>query len=243
MDLYLLASITLLTSTFAAIMGQGGGLMLMGVLAGAVPANALIAIHGVIQASSNGSRAYLARGDINWTIILPVSAGIVLGAALILPFIPLLNWRWMQGVIALYILWLTWGHLLPSPNLKISKNKNRHPFLKLGLLQGSLGMALGATGPLGNALLLKKGLGKEAIIASNAFIMLASHVVKAVFFSLLGIQLLAHAKLLITLSLAAIAGSYIGNFFRQSLPEKVFFPLFKILLTLLALRMLALAVV
>ncbi|MEH6346768.1 MAG: sulfite exporter TauE/SafE family protein [Bermanella sp.] len=242
MDLYLLAFLTLLTSTFAAIMGQGGGLILMGILAGSVPANTLIAIHGVIQASSNGSRAYLAKKDINWTIILPVSAGIVLGAALMLPFIQLFNWQWMQGIIALYILWLTWGHFLPRPDFKALKIKNRHPFLKLGFLQGSLGMALGATGPLGNALLLKKGLGKEAIIASNAFIMLASHLVKIVFFSLLGVQLITHAKLIITLSLAAIAGSYIGSFFRHSLPEKIFFPLFKILLTLLALRMLVLAI-
>ncbi len=241
MDLYLLAFFTLLTSTFAAIMGQGGGLILMGILAGSVPAPALIAIHGFIQASSNGSRAYLARKDINWSIILPVSAGIVLGAAFILPFIPLLNWQWMQGVIALYILWVTWGHLLSSPNLKVLSSKHQHSFIKLGLLQGSLGMALGATGPLGNALLLKKGLGKDAIIASNAIIMLMSHLVKIIFFSLMGVQLIAHANLVITLSLAAIAGSYLGSFFRQSLPERIFFPLFKALLTVLALRMLILA--
>ncbi len=243
MDLYLLAFFTLLTSTFAAIMGQGGGLILMGILAGSVPAPALIGIHGFIQASSNGSRAYLARKDINWSIILPVSAGIVLGAAFILPFIPLLNWQWMQGVIALYILWVTWGHLLSSPDRRVWKFKRRHPFIKLGLLQGSLGMALGATGPLGNALLLKKGLSKDAIIASNAIIMLISHLVKIIFFSLMGVQLIAHANLVITLSLAAIVGSYLGSFFRQSLPERIFFPLFKALLTLLALRMLALAII
>ena len=242
LDILFLASITLLTSAFAAIMGQGGGIMLIAVLAGAVPSASLIAVHGVIQACSNGSRAFLAKKEIDWPIILPVTLGILLGAALISPIIPLLNWQWMQGFIALYILWLTWGHLLPTPKIQLMNIKSRHPYLKLGLLQGSFGMALGATGPLGNALLLKKGLSKDSIIANNALIMFISHVAKILFFSLLGVQLLNHLELLICLSLAAIAGSYLGNHFRKSLPEHLFFPLFKLLLTLLALRMLILAV-
>ncbi len=241
MDIYLLALITLFTSAFAAIMGQGGGLMLMGVLAGSVPASSLIAAHGIIQASSNGSRAFIAKKHINWPIIFPVSLGILLGAVFIVPFIPVLNWQWMQGLIALYILWLTWGYLLPKPSWHSLKPTSHQALLKLGVLQGSLGMALGATGPLGNALLLNLGLKKDAIIATNAFIMLLSHLVKIIFFSIMGVQLIRQADLLIYLSLAAIAGSFLGSFFRQRLPEAIFLPLFKAVLTLLALRMLLLA--
>lgn len=241
MDISLLAFITLLTSAFAAIMGQGGGVMLMGVLAGSVPAASLIAVHGVIQASSNGSRAFIARESIHWAIILPIGLGIILGGVFIMPLIPILNWQWMQGCIALYILWLTWGHLISVSKMKLLNTNSSQPFLKLGLLQGGLGMALGATGPLGNALLLNIGLKKEAIIASNAVIMLLSHLVKILLFSIMGIQLIEHAQLLITLSLCAIAGSYLGTFFRYRLPETIFMPLFKAILTLLALRMLYLA--
>ena len=241
MDIHLLAIITLLTSAFAAIMGQGGGLMLMGVLAGSVPPTSLIAVHGIIQASSNASRAFIAKKHINWPVLLPIALGIFLGAALIMPLISVFNWQWMQGVIALYILWLTWGHLLPKFGLHVLKLKSRQPLFKLGLLQGGLGMALGATGPLGNALLLKLGLKKEAIISTNAVIMLLSHLVKIIFFTAMGVQLVKHAELLIYLSLAAIAGSYLGSFFRQRLPEYIFLPLFKVTLTLLAIRMLVLA--
>ena len=241
MDIYLLAFITLLTSAFAAIMGQGGGLMLMGVLAGSVPATSLVAVHGIIQASSNASRAFIVKEHINWPVLLPVTLGILLGATLFMPLISVFNWQWMQGIIAIYILWLTWGHLLPKFGLHILKVKSRQPLFKLGLLQGGLGMALGATGPLGNALLLKLELKKEAIIATNAVIMLLSHLVKIIFFSVMGVQLAEYAELLIYLSLAAIAGSYLGSFFRQRLPENIFLPLFKVVLTFLALRMLFLA--
>ena len=215
--------------------------MLMGVLAGSVPPASLIAVHGIIQASSNASRAFIAKHYINWHVLLPVSMGIILGAALIMPFVKIFNWQWMQGIIALYILWLTWGYLVPKLGLPLLKVKSRQPLFKLGLLQGSLGMGLGATGPLGNALLLNLKLKKEAIIATNAAIMLLSHLVKIIFFTAMGVQLAKHAELLIYLSLAAIAGSYLGSFFRQRLPEKIFLPLFKLTLTLLALRMLFLA--
>ena len=241
MDIYLLALITLFTSTFAAIMGQGGGLMLMGVLAGSVPTSSLIAVHGIIQASSNGSRAVIAKKHIHWPILVPIALGILLGAVFIVPLIPVLNWQWMQGVIAFYILWLTWGHLLPKQGWNLLKTKSSQALFKLGLLQGGLGMALGATGPLGNALLLNMGLKKEAIIATNALVMFLSHLVKVIFFSAMGVQLIQHTQLLIWLSVAAIAGSYLGSFFRQRLPESIFLPLFKAVLTLLAIRMLILA--
>jgi uncharacterized membrane protein YfcA len=227
------------------MLGQGGGIMLMAVLPGFVPAPALIGIHSVVQATSNGSRACLSYKEINWPIIWPVAIGTVIGASLILPLIPLVNWQWMQGVIAFYILWLTWGKFISLPKLLTLKSAFRfklgQPFIRLGVLQGSLGMALGATGPLGNALLLSKGLSKDAIVASNAVIMLISHLVKILFFSMLGLHFFDHALLLLSLCVAAIIGSLIGSRFRNHLPEKIFFPLFKGLLTLLALRMLFLA--
>jgi len=232
---------TVLTSAFAAILGQGGGLLLMGILAGFVPAPALIAVHAVVQASSNGSRAFLAQRDIKWPLILPVAVGIVLGASLVLPFISIVNWQWMQAVIALYILWLTWGQRLNLPKIFNTNSKPGLPFIKLGFLQGSLGMALGATGPLGNALLLSKGLNKESIVASNAVIMLLSHLIKILFFSLMGVQLLNHALLLLFLCIAATAGSFVGTYLRKKFPEEIFFPIFKGLLTLLAIRMFLLA--
>ncbi len=247
MDLSLLIICTILTSAFAAIMGQGGGLILIAILAGTVPSTSLVAIHGVIQASSNGSRALLAHKDIHWHIIMPVCLGIILGGTLILPFISQLNWQWMQLFIGLYILWSTWNKYFiekipkklkrlfaASPNKEVP---NSYSLLNLGMAQGALGMLLGATGPLGNALLLKKGLNKNQIIASNGVIMFTSHLIKIIFFSILGVQLLQFANLLIYLSIAAIVGSFIGSHFRQALPEWIFFPLFKALLSILALRM------
>lgn len=69
----------------------------MTILAGHLPTQALIHIHGVIQASSNGSHVFLALRHIKWPNILPVLVGIIVGASAITPFIPSINWQWLQA--------------------------------------------------------------------------------------------------------------------------------------------------
>lgn len=223
---------TLITSVFTAVLGQGGGLMLMGVLAQFIPPTALIPVHAVIQAASNSSRAALSLKNINWSIITPILVGVIIGGALVSPFIAHINWDWMQLIIGLYILWSVWGK-----ELKLKKNIQMS-LGSLGFVQGSLGVLLGATGPLGNAILLAKGLNREQIIASNAVIMFSSHITKLIIFLMIGVVLSPYVYLLGLLSLAAILGSFIGSLLRPKIPEALFFRIFKITLSLLAFRML-----
>ncbi|MFY0642199.1 MAG: sulfite exporter TauE/SafE family protein [Bermanella sp.] len=235
-DLLLLALATIITSGFAAVLGQGGGLMLFALLSVYIDLPLLIAIHAVIQMSSNSSRAVFALPHIRWKLISPILIGTIIGAILITPALEHTNWQWMQPIMGAYILYLTWKSSLPlSMTFTVPG-----ALFSSGLLQGSLGMLLGATGPLSNALLVAKGLTKDTIVASNAVIMSTSHLIKIILFSLLGISLWADIELLILLSSAAILGSFIGNKLRSGLPEYKFNILFKALLTLLALRMMLL---
>ena len=232
-DTSILISAALLTSAIAGVIGQGGGLMLFALLAVYLDAPILIVFHGAVQLSSNASRAVFAMPFINWRLISPIILGTVLGAALITPLLTLFNWQWMKALMGCYILYMVWGSGLSGP-VKIPK-----PMLSLGLIQGSLGMILGATGPLGNALLFAKGLKKDAIIANNAVIMSVSHCAKIILFGFLGVNLWQDLGLVSLFCVAAILGSYVGNNIRGHLAEKSFRRFFKLILTLMALRMLA----
>ncbi len=236
--LTLLAIAALLTSAFTAALGQGGGLMLMPVLAGAVPSTALIPVHGFIQTISNGSRALLILDHVHWPTLKPILWGILIGSVALLPLVSVVNWTWMQAFIGVFILYLTWGGSLQFSNLKLISPAG---FFILGLVQGGLGMIVGATGPLGSALLLRKGLNKDQIVATNACIMLSTHILKVVLFAGLGIAIWEFWPLLLCMSIAAIAGSYLGNALRHYINERLFVVLFKTILTLLALRMIAIS--
>ena len=70
-------SFLILISTFAtaflsSIFGMLGGLILMGVLISFLPVGPAMVLHGLIQATSNGYRAWINRKDINWKIILTI---------------------------------------------------------------------------------------------------------------------------------------------------------------------------
>lgn len=234
LELYQLALLilaTIFTSGFAAVLGQGGGLILFALLAMYIDLPLLIAIHAVVQTSSNGSRALLALEHVNWHIIRPIILGTIVGAIVITPILGVTNWHYMEPIMGLYILYLTWGAGIAFP-LKIPFS-----FFGSGILQGSLGMLLGATGPLSNALLLAKGLSKHTIVSSNAVIMSVSHLMKIILFTLVGVSLSEHIFILVLLCAGAILGSFIGSKIRGNVPDKTFKLLFKGILTLLSIKM------
>lgn len=231
-ELFLLSFATLFTSGFAAVLGQGGGIMLFALLSIYFDLPLLIALHGVVQIFSNSSRAALALPNIKWRIINPILLGTLLGAIAISLILPRSNWQWMQSVIGAYILLVTW-----RGGISIRSNIPGMLFIS-GLFQGALGLLLGATGPLTSALLFSKGLAKDSIVASNAVIMTTSHIIKVILLYTLGVGLWQHVNALVTLSLAAVIGSFIGTHIRHKIAAERFAFLFKWLLTILALRLL-----
>jgi len=227
LTLALIALVTFATSAFAAILGQGGGLMLMGVLSTTIPTAILVPFHGTVQAASNGSRAFFAFHAVNWPLITPLIITTVLGALLVMPYLQSINWQWMKPAIGIYILWSVWGRKLPFTL----------PGSLIGLAQGALGVLFGATGPLGNAYLLKQGLSPAQLISSNAVIMFVSHISKLIVFIMAGSLFFQYWCDLAWLATAAILGSFVGGRFRSRLSNELFFVLFKALLTLLAVNM------
>jgi len=230
-DILILFFSTFLTSVFTGVLGQGGGLILFAVLAVYIELPLLIAFHGIIQIFSNASRAYFALPHIKWPIIQPILIGTIIGAILITPLIKGANWSWLEPVIGLFILQQVWFKL-PIP---IAFPK---PLFSAGILQGTLGMIFGATGPLANTLLFKQGLSKDQIVASNAVIMTTSHVIKVILFLFIGVSIIEQIWMLAILGVLAIAGSKFGTIIRGKVPEDTFMTIFKWTLTLLALRML-----
>ena len=81
---------TFFTAFLSSIFGMLGGLILMGVLVFIMPVSNAMVLHGLIQLTSNGYRAWLNRKDINWVIISTIVVGniIALTAFLWITFVP-----------------------------------------------------------------------------------------------------------------------------------------------------------
>ena len=227
--LLILAAFT--TSILTAITGIGGGMILIAIMPGLLPASAIIPVHGLVQLFANSSRAVFGWNHIHWRYAVAFISGSVVGGIVAAGITLNINLEYTPLLIAGYILFIVWG-----PGLKLKKAP-RSEFFTIGLFQTGLGMIVGATGPLGHASLLARGLQRDALVVTAASMMTFSHLIKVILFGVLGFAFMSYWEIVLAMSAGVIAGAFTGTHIRYKIPESIFRPALKWLLTILAIRM------
>jgi uncharacterized membrane protein YfcA len=227
----LLVLIAFGTSTLTAITGIGGGMMLIAIMPGFLPAAAIVPVHGIVQLFSNSSRAFFGLRFLRWEFVLGFISGSIIGGLIAAGITREINLEYTPLIIATYILFTVWG-----PKLEFKKPV-KGEFVLIGAAQTGLSMMVGATGPLGQAALLRKGLQRDALVVTAALMMTFTHLIKIVLFTLLGFSFISYWQIIIGMSVAVVAGALLGTHIRYKIPEDVFRKILKWALTLLALRM------
>jgi len=234
MSVLVLVPIAFFTSCLAAIMGMGGGILLITAMPGLVPTNVILPLHAVTQLASNVSRAAFGWRDIDASIVPAILCGAVAGAWLGSEVYQNLDTHWLPAWIGLLILVFTW---MPLPALP---GGGQLSLALLGFYQTGLGMVAGATGPVGAAVLLRRNSCRDWLVVNTAVYMALNHVVRLAAFLVIGFSLAAWWQLSAGMIAAGICGSWVGTRLRGLLPQRNFQSLFRVLVTLLALRMIAL---
>ena len=235
MDSLLLVIAAFLSSSLTAVLGLGGGMLLISVMSVFLPAAAIVPVHGVVQFASNASRGAFSpqeiRRDILWPFLVGCLIGTLAGSRIVLK-VPA---ELLPLPLGVFILTMTW---LPQ----IKKNlwfPGR--FLSLGFVQAFLTLFVGATGPLNMPFLIRAGLSRDQLVVTGAAFMTIVHLVKIITFGLLGFAFGPYLGLMLTMINAVISGSYVGTRLRYKVPEQLFLRAFKLLITLLAMRMIIMA--
>ncbi len=233
----LLCGVSFLGSFISASMGIGGGGLVLATMALYLPAPILIPIHGVVQIGSNIGRAALMSAHVLTRIVPVFVAGTIVGALVGGKFVVSLPLPILQLVLALFILYSTWA---PS----FSTNKpGKLAFFNVGLIGTFLTMFVGATGPLIAPFVAASSTKREEVVATHAMLMSIQHLLKIIVFGFLGFAFGPYLPLLVGLLLFGFAGTFFGKKTLARLPEKIFRTGLKIILTLIALRLLYGAIV
>jgi uncharacterized membrane protein YfcA len=232
----LLIPITFLTSCLTAVMGMGGGVLLIAVMPGLVPAAVIVPLHAATQLASNLSRAGFGWRDIDPGIIPAFVLGALAGAWLGAGVYQQLDTHWLPAVIGLCILLFTWA---PLPTVR---GGGQLSLVLLGFYQTGLGMVAGATGPVGAAVLLRRNTARDWLVVNTAVYMALNHAIRVAAFITLGFSFAAWWPLLSGMIVAGILGSWVGTRLRHRVPQMNFQRLFRWMVTLLALRMILLPV-
>lgn len=236
MNEYWLVPIAFITSTVPAVFGMGGGVLLITLMPGLVPAGAIIPLHAATQLASNGSRAAFGWREIDVSLITPFVVGGALGALAGAAIFSRLDLAWLPALIGAVILVITW---VPLP---LVRGSGRWPLALLGFYQTGLGMLIGASGPLGAAVLANRSSRRDWLVVNTAVYMTANHLLRVLAFAMMGFAFAAYGWLLAGMIAGVILGSWLGTWLRQFVPELNFLLWFRLLVSLLALRMIALVV-
>ncbi|MCG3715769.1 sulfite exporter TauE/SafE family protein, partial [Aliarcobacter butzleri] len=116
-----LGVITFLTSVIAAVVGIGGGMMLIAILPSFLPVNALIPVHGLTQVSSNLSRAIFGYKDVQYEVVPKFLIGSILGIAFFVGILNFISLEYVPLFIGVYILLSLWSQKF---NEKIKRYEN-----------------------------------------------------------------------------------------------------------------------
>ena len=214
------------TATISGFLGMGGGMVLLGVMSVLLPAYVVVPIHGVVQMSSNGTRALLFIRHVRWSIFLvyvgPATLGLI-GATLVWSGDKL---TWFKPAIGVFILvFLVLRHYKPR-----LRNIRTWYYAPLGLVVGFLAIFVGATGPFLAPFFLRDDFKKENVIATKAACQLWLHLAKIPAFLSLGFDYMAHWRLLAFLIVAVIVGTYFGKTLLGRMSERFFLVLFQVVL-------------
>lgn len=228
----LLIAISFFTSALTAAFGIGGGVAMLGALAGTVPPAVIIAVHGVVQLGSNLGRAVIQKDHADWPLFWRFMIGAVVGVALGALLFRSLPEKVLLGVLGLFILVMVW---VPKPKIP---GLEKTGIIIGGGISSVLTMFVGATGPFIQALLIPLGLDRKRQIATHAVMMTAQHALKVVAFGFAGIALVAWLPLIAAMIVAGFIGTVMGTRLLDKMPEQLFQRILKVLLTLIALDLL-----
>ena len=220
----------------AVVMGVGGGVFLLAIMAMFFPPAILIPLQGIVTLGTGASLIALMWRHLLWATLLPFSCGAILGAALGAKIFIVLPTTVLQGLIGGFILILAW---LPKVSSRGSESKR---FALLGGISTFLGMFVGATGVLVAPFVASASPNRQNHTITLTTLMSISYVIRIVAFGLLGVSLSAFIPLIIVMICTAAIGNWIGGRTLNLIPEKMFRRGFQIVLTLLALRLLWVAV-
>lgn len=212
---------TLGTAFLSSIFGMLGGLILMGILVSIMPVSQAMVLHGLIQLTSNGYRAWLNRKDINWSIVATLIVGniIALAGLVFVAFVP----DRITVLLALGLLpYIAWA-LPKNAALDVSKKP-------IGLLAGMVVVATnllaGVGGPLLDVFFQRVDMTRHQVVATKAVAQSLGHISKIIFFGFLTVSASNDWPMLwlvLIAMTASVTGTTLGKKILDKINDEIFF--------------------
>lgn len=224
------------TAFIAAIVGTAGGLILIAVMAFVFPPALLIPVHTVVQLGAAASMAISRWRYLMRDMVLPFTVGTAIGAAIGGRIFVSLPESFLLLALGVSILVLAWVPKLA----RFGPERGR--FVFIGFVVTFLGIFISATGTLLAAFTAAIAPDRRNHIATLGGLMTIVHIAKLAAFGLLGVSFGSYWPLIAAMIATSFLGTYMGKYALDRIPERLFRIAIQTMLTVLALRLIWVAV-
>lgn len=234
-DVWLFAGLmaaSFLTTFVGMVTGAAGGLLLLVILATVFPPVVLVPLHTAVQLGSNIGRIIMMHEYILRPILIPFVVGSIIGGIAGAQIFVALPPRLLQGIIATFALFALWVPQIGS------FGPERGRFAMVGFLSTFIGVFVSATGTLVAPFINRASPDRRNYVATFSTLMAITHTAKMFAFLVVGVAIGVYAPLMAAMIASMVAATWLGRKVLDRVPEKQFRAVLKIVLTLLALRLL-----
>jgi uncharacterized membrane protein YfcA len=218
----ILASV-LLTALLSGVLGMAGGMILMAILVALMPVAAAMTLHGVVQAFSNGSRAWFLREHIRWGILpwYGLGSAIATSAFAALTLVP------DPALVLVLVGAMPWiaraAPLVGSSRLGSLDVSRPATAVTCGITVTIAQLLAGASGPLLDLFYLHSPLNRYQVVASKALTQTIGHLLKVGYYGVVAGSVGALPwPLYGTAILAALIGARVGTRLLDKLADDAF---------------------
>jgi uncharacterized membrane protein YfcA len=235
-ELVLLALVALATSMLSAVVGFGGGILLLAALASVIDPLAAIVVQGAIQLVGNTARAHAHHRAIDWSVVARLTVLVIPGSVLGLLVARDLEADTIRALMGGFILLVTWW---PAATTGLARHVNTPTLVSAGAVAGFGNVTVGATGPLLAPFFRAATANRLAFVGTFAAAQALGHLVKLITLSAGGATAIGdHLPLVAAGVVAVVIGTRLGTRVLRGVSEQRFGKIQRVVLTLLAVRLL-----
>jgi uncharacterized protein len=217
LNLIIVASV-LLTAILSGVLGMAGGIILMAILVAVMSVPTAMALHGAVQALSNGSRAAFLWRHVQWRILPPYALGAAgaVAAFVALALVP-------DPAVVLLLIGAMPFLARFTPRLQSLDMNRPLTAVTCGIAVTATQLLAGASGPLLDMFYVNSPLTRHQVVASKALTQTLGHLLKVAYYgALIGAAGELPMWLYGTAMLAAVLGARIGTRLLDRLADDAF---------------------
>ncbi|NKB38559.1 MAG: TSUP family transporter [Gammaproteobacteria bacterium] len=220
-----------LATAISSAFGIGGGFVMIAIISSVLPISAMVPVHATMMVGMSLSRTWYFRKDIHWPIVIPFTIGALIGALSGTFLYVDLPEYFIAASVAVLMLLAVW-----LPDFKF-KREIPHPFFLIGLIHSFLS-ALFSFGGLFQPVMVRTKLNKLQITATLAAGLMCMNMFKISGYILFGFDYTSYLAVILLSILVAFPAAKLGKALLHKISEKQFRIVFKVIMTVFAIRLL-----